>query len=672
MKSYSGTPATPTVWYCYDGDTANHTSPEPARDCTGAPGGSNLGGRLTMVKSSASETAYQSYDAHGRVLTHRQKTNGVEYPFSYQYNLADQVTNLTYPSGREVVTSYTANGRIAGVPGYATVNTREPFGGITGFTLGNGLVEASTYDKPRNRLLTVAIGTSPSTKFGLTYTYTANSNVNSQRIKFDLPAAFDATQNYIYDPLNRLQTMSEGSPAVVAQTYVYDRLGNRAQLNGAGQYIPASSLTPQVSTNSELAVMTLFPSNRWAFAGVDYDLAGNVTALPLRGMVYDGENRQVSSSETVNGTTTTTTYAYDGDGRRVRKNNTYYVYDAFGNLAAEYGSSPQTTGRQYVTVDALGSTRLLTDASGGVVKRYDYLPFGEDLIAGVHGRTAPMGYQAAMDDVNPKFTGKERDAETGLDYFEARYFSSAQGRFTSPDPYNIIAEAENRDQFNAYISQPQNWNRYSYVWNNPLRHVDPTGETVYVIAYTYSNEHGDEEIKRAAETRANEIRNSKGFNSKTDTVLVGGVNSLAGFKDLVGKANGLEKQFGKVGELDLFSHAGAKDGPNFQEGLNGNRVPRPWSNEQNRSGVLGLNVNWAPNAQAGFYGCNTANPYTDFAQAFANKQNVPTYGINTDASFSVFKDWGTIGHALFRFGVNTQNLYMVPQARRDPQPKPKF
>ena len=260
----------------------------------------------------------------------------------------------------------------------------------------------------------------------------------------------------------------------------------------------------------------------------------------------------------------------------------------------------------------------------------------------------------------------------GLDYFEARYFSSAQGRFTSPDPYNIIAEAENRDQFNAYISQPQNWNRYSYVWNNPLRHVDPTGETVYVIAYTYSNEHGDEEIKRAAETRANEIRNSKGFNSKTDTVLVGGVNSLAGFKDLVGKANGLEKQFGKVGELDLFSHAGAKDGPNFQEGLNGNRVPRPWSNEQNRSGVLGLNVNWAPNAQAGFYGCNTANPYTDFAQAFANKQNVPTYGINTDASFSVFKDWGTIGHALFRFGVNTQNLYMVPQARRDPQPKPKF
>ncbi|MFN8007237.1 MAG: hypothetical protein U0V70_09485 [Terriglobia bacterium] len=194
---------------------------------------------------------------------------------------------------------------------------------------------------------------------------------------------------------------------------------------------------------------------------------------------------------------------------------------------------------------------------------------------------------------------------------------------------------------------------------------------MYVVAYTYSNESGDEEFKRAAQTRANEIRNSKGFDPKKDTVLVAGVDSFATFKDLVGKANGLEKQFGKVGELDIFSHAG-RDGPNFQEGHNHGLVPPPYSNEQNRSGIEGLHVNWAPSAQAGFYGCNTANPYDDFAQVFANKQNVSTYGISTSASFSGYKDWGTIGHALFRLGVNTQNLYMVPQVRRDPQPKPKF
>jgi len=54
-----------------------------------------------------------------------------------------------------------------------------------------------------------------------------------------------------------------------------------------------------------------------------------------------------------------------------------------------------------------------------------------------------------------EFTGKERDAETGLDYFGARYYSGAQGKWTSPDPFNIIVDAESREQFDAYLAQPQ-------------------------------------------------------------------------------------------------------------------------------------------------------------------------------------------------------------------------
>ncbi len=64
-----------------------------------------------------------------------------------------------------------------------------------------------------------------------------------------------------------------------------------------------------------------------------------------------------------------------------------------------------------------------------------------------------------------EFTGKERDAETGLDYFGARYFSGAQGRWTSPDPLMASAKA----------SKPQTWNRYAYALNNPLKFVDPDG-----------------------------------------------------------------------------------------------------------------------------------------------------------------------------------------------------
>lgn len=64
-------------------------------------------------------------------------------------------------------------------------------------------------------------------------------------------------------------------------------------------------------------------------------------------------------------------------------------------------------------------------------------------------------------------TGKERDAETGLDYFGARYFSGAQGRFTSPDSPSY-----------SKLSYPQTWNLYAYAVNNPLAYVDPTGHDI--------------------------------------------------------------------------------------------------------------------------------------------------------------------------------------------------
>ncbi|MFN8939309.1 MAG: RHS repeat domain-containing protein, partial [Acidobacteriota bacterium] len=62
-------------------------------------------------------------------------------------------------------------------------------------------------------------------------------------------------------------------------------------------------------------------------------------------------------------------------------------------------------------------------------------------------------------------TGKERDGETGLDCFGARYMSAAQGRFTSPDPHNIVLEASSEEEFASFLSNPQNWNRYAYVTN---------------------------------------------------------------------------------------------------------------------------------------------------------------------------------------------------------------
>jgi RHS repeat-associated protein len=75
--------------------------------------------------------------------------------------------------------------------------------------------------------------------------------------------------------------------------------------------------------------------------------------------------------------------------------------------------------------------------------------------------------------VNQKFTGKERDVETGLDWFKVRYMGSPQGRFTSPDPF--IPMGLKHDKFVAWIANPQRWNKYAYALNNPLAFIDPTG-----------------------------------------------------------------------------------------------------------------------------------------------------------------------------------------------------
>jgi RHS repeat-associated protein len=121
---------------------------------------------------------------------------------------------------------------------------------------------------------------------------------------------------------------------------------------------------------------------------------------------------------------------------------------------------------RWLVADHLGTPRMIFDASGKLenMTRHDYLPFGEELFAPTGGRTAAMGYSGS-DGLRQQFTTKERDVETGLDYFLARYYSSTQGRFILPDP--LLSSGK--------VAEPQSWNRYNYCSNNPLNIIDPTG-----------------------------------------------------------------------------------------------------------------------------------------------------------------------------------------------------
>ena len=186
-------------------------------------------------------------------------------------------------------------------------------------------------------------------------------------------------------------------------------------------------------------------------------------------LTYDAENRQtgVTSPTALGGGTES--YAYDGEEQRVLKSGpggaTAYVCDALGRLITEYADTMPSGACTpcYLSDDHLGSVR--------VVSRHNYLPFGGEIPAGTAGRTSQFG---ATDNVSQRFTGKERDGESGIDYFKARYFGSALGRFTSPDPLgaNLIR-----------VLNPQWWNKYAYVANNPLAFTDLDGKDAVAVVF---------------------------------------------------------------------------------------------------------------------------------------------------------------------------------------------
>ncbi len=197
-----------------------------------------------------------------------------------------------------------------------------------------------------------------------------------------------------------------------------------------------------------------------------------------------------------------TVYQYDGEGRRVMKvdcaldagtcdsttpgaKSTWFVYDAQGRLAAEYtnGVSPASP----------CTTCYLDDGSPGQYAGGDGRDHGggvamSRLLAVWRGDSGSGGWADRMlrehGGNGPFVHGEGADAETqnsampsGLDYFGARYFSGAQGRFTSPDEPFVDQWEQN----------PQSWNLYTYARNNPLRFVDPTGQGCTVSGNSYTD-----------------------------------------------------------------------------------------------------------------------------------------------------------------------------------------
>ena len=211
---------------------------------------------------------------------------------------------------------------------------------------------------------------------------------------------------------------------------------------------------------------------------------------------YNAENQLISMAGV--------TYKYDGDGKRVSKSNgKLYWYGPGSDPIAETDTSGNTTDEYiffeskriarrdpngnivYYMADHLGTSRIVTNASGSILDESDFYPFGGERVV-----TASSGNTY-------KFTGKERDIESNLDNFGARYNSSSIGRFMSPDP---IA---------GTLANPQSLNKYIYVLNNPLALTDPTGMIVVWSDSKKSKKDGKTNAQRAFEKRLEHRRIAK-------------------------------------------------------------------------------------------------------------------------------------------------------------------
>jgi RHS repeat-associated protein len=492
-KSFSdGT--TPTVQYGYDAVALTGCTTTPPSLTDANP----LNYRTAMCDGAGAES--WNHDPMGRILTDSRITNGTNWPVSFTYNLDGSTASIVYPptswpetltitpggAGRPLSESggfgmYAHNGHYA--PNGAACYYIAEWGGSTHISLFNSRFEPTRiYSADINAPAASNTNPCPSpTQNGnlvdLSYNYVDTNGHNNGNVAAITNNVVTArSQNFTYDSLNRLSTAQTSSTYSTdtancwAETYSYDPWGNLYKL---GANTATQSAYVGCSQESGFDYSNFISGkNQITYTGFAYDAAGNIMTPPGAGAVtYNAENQLVSAGGV--------TYEYDGDGNRVYKSNgTLYWYGSTGAPLAESDFSGNLIHRYYFfngirvarwewdfdngqglnqvstySYDALGNTRLLHGFNG----QWDiseYYPFGGERLI-----------QAVSPNTQYKFTGKERDSESGLDNLVARYYSSSLGRFMRPDP----------DNAGAATRVPQSWNAYSYVLNNPMNATDPTG-----------------------------------------------------------------------------------------------------------------------------------------------------------------------------------------------------
>ena len=444
--------------------------------------------RITSITEGANSQTL-TYDNLGRVRSDTQSIDQVNYVTQYSYNLMGQLATITYPSGRVVTQSYDGIGRLSSIADIATnyLNnlTYNASGATAGFTMGNNVQASFQYNDhlQLSKLRYFKSGFPDILNLGYDYTSTAQPNNNGriQTIHFytqEQPLTEDRTksESFTYDSWLRLkaaQTLDVNTTSgskTWSLTWTYDRLGNRK----SQMLVTGDPALPIYQPNFT------FDESKNRMIGYSYDSSGNVTADGAFTYTFDGANRMTQARQNA-APNTTTGSAYVGVLRikkTVGTTTTRYIYSGSrpiaeyvnGSLSKEYiyaaaqlVATVASTGTTYHHPDHL-SNRVETNASGTPVRTFGQLPYGD------------VWYESSSD--SRKFTSYVRDSgtgESGLDYAMARYYSSPQGRFASPD---LVSGSP---------SSPGSLNRYVYAMNDPVNLADPSGLVWVPMCFQWMN-----------------------------------------------------------------------------------------------------------------------------------------------------------------------------------------
>jgi len=277
-------------------------------------------------------------------------------------------------------------------------------------------------------------------------------------------------ETYAYDALDRVTSSSAAGGYSWTLSYGYDALGNRKFVTDPSgtTYYRYDSYSRLCATrlNAQPSSCTTDSSAEKFVYAFPWGLKGYVTSRVGPGAdtweySYGGEGNLVTARKVG---VFSLHYQYDGLGRRVKSSNpmSYYI---FSGLSPIYETNPESkhiylnglrvakvgqSGTEYYHYDHLGSVRVISDDAGVRIATLGYGPFGSC----VYGCASEPKYG---------YTGEYREAASNLVYLYSRWYDPGIGRFMTPDT-----------RLGSLMS-PQDQNRYAYVWNNPVRYVDPTG-----------------------------------------------------------------------------------------------------------------------------------------------------------------------------------------------------